>query len=629
MVTEDGQLLVGRGIADITGEPWGAGMMGYGMPDQRTCGILTRQYARAFVMDDGERRIVYVVADIAMFFQATTAGVLARLRALHGDRFGAHNVVLTATHTHCGPGGHGHHVLYNITTAGFHRRTYDRIVGGVVEAITRAVDDLHPSTLVLNRGELHDASANRSRAAFDRDPDDERAHFPGAVDPMTTLLRIERDGALAGAISWFAVHNTSMTNRNRLISSDNKGWAAYAWESAGRAPRTAAAELVTAFAQTNAGDISPNLDLRPGTGPTDDERENTRIIGERQLAAAQSLAGQPGERLEALVDSRLVHVDMARQVTPRGATSPGVLGASFAAGKLTDGPGSPLFDEGRNNPVFERLSRPLYRRSPALAASQAPKDMAIPVGMLRWSQERFPVQLVRIGGLYLVCLPFEVTIVSGLRIRRRVAEIVGADLDHVLCQGYANGFGHYVTTPEEYDVQNYEGGSTIFGRHELDALIGAAAGLAEAMAAGRPVDPGPPPAPHRVRIPTPLGHPALERQRTIDVLDAPSQSTVGDTVSASFVADHPNAEIRPTYLLVERQAPTGWEVVADDSSLTTTITWRRDRRLHWTAEVTWTADDAGTYRITYVGRTTATTPPFPVVPAPATPHPGRGGSSTV
>ena len=109
-------LLVGRGVADITGEPWGAGMMGYGMPDQRTNGILTRQYARAYVFDDGERRIAYVVADIAMFFQATTAGVLERLSALFGDRFGDHNVVLTATHTHCGPGGHGHHVLYNITT---------------------------------------------------------------------------------------------------------------------------------------------------------------------------------------------------------------------------------------------------------------------------------------------------------------------------------------------------------------------------------------------------------------------------------------------------------------------------------------------------------------------------------
>ncbi len=612
MSPTDAVLRVGRGVCDITGEPWGAGMMGYGMPEQRTNGILSRQYARAFVIDDGTRRVVIVVADLAMFFQATTAAVLERLSALFGDRYTAHNVVLTATHTHCGPGGHGHHVLYNITTAGFHRRTFERIVDGVVEAVVRAHDDLVPSDLVLNRGELTDASANRSQAAFDLDPEQECALFPGSVDTMTTLLRVERGGALVGAINWFAVHNTSMTNRNRLISSDNKGWAAYAWESEGTAPRTASAELVTAFAQTNAGDISPNLDLRPGSGPTSDERENARIIGERQLAAARSLAEQPGEALEPVVDSRLVYVDMARQVTPAGATSAGILGASFAAGKLTDGPGSPLFDEGRNNPFFDRISQRLYRRSPALAASQAPKDMAIPVGMLRWSQERFPVQIVRIGSLHLVCLPFEVTIVAGLRLRRRVAEIVGVDLDHVLCQGYANGFGHYVTTPEEYELQNYEGGSTIFGRHQLDALTGAAATVATAMASGAAIEAGPPPAPHRLRIPTPMGHPALERRHPIRVLAAPASGALGQTVTVTVSADHPNAQIRPTYLLVERQVVDGWEIVADDSSPSTTITWHRDRRLRWTATITWTPNTAGTYRVSYVGRTTATTAPIAV-----------------
>ncbi len=606
-------LLVGRGIADITGEPWGAGMMGYGMPEQQTNGILTRQYARAFVFDDGERRIAYVVADIAMFFQATTAGVLERLSALFGDRFGDHNVVLTATHTHCGPGGHGHDVLYNITTAGFHRRTYERIVSGVVEAIIRAYDDLTPSTLVLNRGELTNASANRSQAAFDLDPAEERDHFPGSIDPMTTLLRIERDGALAGAINWFAVHNTSMTNRNRLISSDNKGWAAYSWEADGAEPRTSRAELVTAFAQTNAGDISPNLELKPGTGPTDDERENTRIIGERQLAAARELAGQPGEELEPLVDSRLVYVDMADQTTAGGRTTPGILGASFAAGKLTDGPGSPLFDEGKNNPFFDRISQRLYRRSPALAASQAPKDMTIPVGALRLSQRHFPVQLVRIGSLHLICLPFEVTIVSGLRLRRRVAEIMGADLDHVLCQGYANGFGHYVTTPEEYEFQNYEGGSTIFGRYELEALIGAAADLAAAMAAGSPVDPGPSPRRQRAHVGSPMGTPLLERKSPIAVLEAPRSVRTGETVAVKFAADHPNSEFRPTYLLVERLIDEQWTTVADDSSLTTTITWHRTWRLRWSATITWLATEAGTYRISYVGRSTATTDAFTVI----------------
>lgn len=598
-------LQIGRGVTDITGEPWGAGMMGYGMPQQWTNGILSRQFARAFVFADGTERIVYVVADIGMFFQATVEAVLAGLNQRFEGRYTARNVVLTATHTHCGPGGHGHHLLYNITTKGFHRRTFDRVVEGVIDAISLAHDDVAPATAVLNRGSLRDASANRAQSAFDLNPKDDREHFPGAVDDLTTLLRIERDGNLVGAVNWFAVHNTSMTNRNRLISADNKGLAALLWENDGASPRTAAAELVTAFAQTNAGDLSPNLDLRPGTGPTNDERENTRIIGMRQLEAARTLAAAPGEELAPLLQARMTYANLSRRFTTDGPTGRAVLGASFAAGKMTDGPGSPLFHEGRNNPFFEKISSCLYRAFPGLRVRHSPKDLAIPVGPMRWIQETFPIQLIRIGSLYLICLPVEVTIVAGLRLRQAVAQVLAADLDHVLVQGYANGYGHYVTTPQEYQQQRYEGGSTVFGPNELAALIDVSCGLATAMVEGRPVAAGIGPRPQRVRIPTPVGSPRFESRRPIAVGHAPAVARTGETVTATFTADHPNAEIRPTYLLVEKQVDGDWVAVADDSDPSTTITWSHDRKWRWTATITWVAA-TGSHRISYIGRTTAT-----------------------
>lgn len=39
------------------------------------------------------------------------------------------------------------------------------------------------------------------------------------------------DGKLRGLINWFAVHPTSMNNTNKLISSDNVGYAAVLLES--------------------------------------------------------------------------------------------------------------------------------------------------------------------------------------------------------------------------------------------------------------------------------------------------------------------------------------------------------------------------------------------------------------
>lgn len=604
------RMKIGRGVADITGEPWGAGMMGYGMPGQWTKGILSRQFARAFIFDDGSEQIVFVVADIGMFFQSTVEAVLAGLEHRFNSMYTARNVVLTATHTHCGPGGHGHHILYNITTKGFHARTFDRVVEGVIDAISLAHDDLTPSLAILNRTELTDASANRAQAAFDRNPAADRESFAHSVDPMSSLLRIERDGQVVGAINWFAVHATSMTNRNRLISSDNKGVAALLWENQGAAPRTPEAELVTAFAQTNAGDISPNLSLRPGTGPTDDPRENTRIIGSRQMGAATTLASAAGETLTPLLQARMTYANLAHRFTDNGPTGRAILGASFAAGKLTDGPGAGFFDEGKNNPVFEKITSALARVFPRAATAHGPKDYAIPAGPMHWIAETYPIQLIRIGSLYLICLPIEVTVVAGLRLRRAAAAALAADLDHVLIQGYANGYAHYLTTPEEYDEQLYEGGSTVFGRNELAALNDIVTALASAMASGRRVAAGAPPQRQRIRIASPNGSPRLERRRPIAVLSAPSTATAGATISVTFAGDHPNATIRPNYLLVERETPDGWEHVADDGSLETTIEWAHDRRWRWTAVATWQSRTPGTYRLTYIGRTTATTDPI-------------------
>src|SRR5438309_5391144 len=169
--------------------------MGYGMRFQRSTGIHLRQRSRAFVLVDRatDKRIVYVVADIGMFFRNVREAVLARLDS---TLYAADNVVLTATHTHAGVGGYSCYRLYNMTTDGFRPHTFNAIVEGVLESIRRAEADLAPGRLLLARGQLHDASVNRSPQSFARNPEADRDVFPTAVDPTTTLLRLERDGQL-------------------------------------------------------------------------------------------------------------------------------------------------------------------------------------------------------------------------------------------------------------------------------------------------------------------------------------------------------------------------------------------------------------------------------------------------
>lgn len=598
--------LVGCGSADITGEPWRVGMMGYGMRFQRSTGIQLRQRSRAFVLVDRatDQRLVYVVADIGMFFRNVRDAVLARLDPASYDE---HNVVLTATHTHAGVAGYSGYRLYNMTTDGFRPRTFQAIVDGVVTSIERAVADLAPGRLRLARGELRDASVNRSPMAFALNPESDRAHFPDALDPMSTVLRLERDGRLVGVVNWFATHGTSLSNRNMLISGDNKGYAAHHWES--REPG-----LVAAFAQTNAGDMSPNVPDAT-RGPTDDEVENTRIIGARQYDAAVALANGAATELAGGLDARLSDVALSRlevDAAFTGDRSPhrtgrALLGAAFAAG-TKEGPGAKAFGEGvDSNRILAGCCAIPYRLRPALSDAQQPKAMLIPVGRLGWVANVLPVQLVRIGSLVLIALAQEVTIVAGLRLRRAVADALGLPLDQVLVQGYANDYAGYVTTPEEYAAQRYEGGHTMFGRWELPAYMQEVTRLAQAMAAGEPTAPSRRSA--SARQPRPARRRNDEPYRCTAVLAQPAATVrAGDVATASFAVRGDGGPLLPSYLLVERQDGDGWARIAADGDWTTTIEWRpvKDGAV---AHATWrtSADTSGTFRLSYLDVDKATT----------------------
>ncbi|HUP99390.1 MAG TPA: neutral/alkaline non-lysosomal ceramidase N-terminal domain-containing protein [Aeromicrobium sp.] len=612
---------VGRGIADITGEPADCGMLGYGKAEQRTAGIHLRLRSRAFVFDDGDRRVLLVVAELPLPMQSVTDGVLSRLADRFGDRYVADNTLITTTHTHAGPGGYCGHLLYNLTTRGFHPRTFEAIVAGIVESVEHADADLAPSEVALAHGELRDASANRSPTAFARNPEKDRAVFPDGIDPQTSLVRIDRDGRPVGAINFFATHGTSMTNRNTLISGDNKGYAAYHWERLVEGDDYLAGQpaFIAAFAQTNPGDMTPNVNRRDGIGPTPDEVENTRIIGRRQYDAAAGLLTSATD-IGDTVDARLTYVDLgAMKVRPeftpderQHRTGPPMAAASQIAG-TDDGAGFPGFRQGRN-PLLDRLSSVIYRRNERLRDAHAPKGLVAPAGLLNrvapFVQERVPVQLLRIGRLHLIAIPGEPTIVSGLRLRRTVATIVGASLQDVLCVGYSNAYMHYVTTPEEYDEQRYEGGSTLFGRWELPALMQVAADLAVAMRNRTPIETGEHPGTAEtsswLREP---GEDAGEFGRV--TVEPRAEYGAGDVVHAGFVSANPNHDLRRggTYLEVQRREGGEWVRIADDGDWATTFRWRRAARKRpksseSTAAITWHIPEgtlAGDYRIVHHG----------------------------
>ncbi|MBB5957917.1 hypothetical protein FHS29_004525 [Saccharothrix tamanrassetensis] len=192
--------LVGRGISDVTGPAAENGMMGYSKFDQKTAGIHQRQRSRAYVVVDRStgKRVAYVNADLAMIFRAVQEAVLDKLRTRYGALYTRENVLLSATHTHAGPGGYSHNLAYNLSILGMQQQTLDAVTDGITESIVEAHDDLAPGSLSLGRGELTDASVNRSRVAFERNPD--KGHFPQAIDPAMTVLKFKQGSRDVGAI---------------------------------------------------------------------------------------------------------------------------------------------------------------------------------------------------------------------------------------------------------------------------------------------------------------------------------------------------------------------------------------------------------------------------------------------
>ncbi|MBS5168091.1 MAG: neutral/alkaline non-lysosomal ceramidase N-terminal domain-containing protein, partial [Corynebacterium sp.] len=386
-------LNVGRGMADMTGEPLGAGMNGYAVMDQTTSGLRLRQMARAFIFgDDNDNRVVHVTADMGLMFQSIQMEVLRRLRALFGDLYHEGNVLICASHTHVAPGGTSGHLMVDLTTLGFRPVTFEAVVVGVVKAIERAHADYQPSTIHLTKGIAKDAGVNRSLEAFRRNPEEEQRLFPDGVNPESHTLHVSRGGREVGFINWYGIHPTTFGPEHTIIDGDNKGYAAWKVEvDRGVTHREPAdAPFVAAFTMSCPGDISPNMGLVPNSGPGNgDEAESARILGQRQIDATQGQTiALPGGGISTVHKwVNLGDVDIDGQFTPDGQphrTGPAILGAAFAASSQEDGGGEPAlgFNEGQRGgtPWVRQLNNVVLPKN--IGEIQGEKECLLPVGYI-------------------------------------------------------------------------------------------------------------------------------------------------------------------------------------------------------------------------------------------------------
>eukprot|EP01094_Clydonella_sp_ATCC50884_P026865 TRINITY_DN7502_c0_g2_i1.p1 TRINITY_DN7502_c0_g2~~TRINITY_DN7502_c0_g2_i1.p1 ORF type:complete len:743 (-),score=213.42 TRINITY_DN7502_c0_g2_i1:173-2401(-) len=651
--------LSGSGIADVTGPAAQANLMGMANVEQIAHGIQLRLYSRAFVFQDPNTsvRVAWASVDVAFIPGGLAVAVTQKLAAYFGSsRYNVQNVMLSATHTHSGPGGYSTETLYDVTSFGFIQKNFDTIVDGIAQSIIDADANVQPSNIFIANSTLLNSNANRSPYSYPFNP--EANNYPYNVDKNITVLRIEKgDGTPTGMISWFAVHGTSMNNTNTLISGDNKGFASWYVERTFNGDKLPGqGSFVAAFGQCNEGDVSPNTqgamcpdgspcDARSSTcngrvqeciapGPGKDMTESCAIIGMNQAQKSLDLFKSAGKQLSGPVMFRHQYVDfenvsVSSEFSSTGkaaSTCTAALGDSFAAG-TTDGPGFANFVQGTNstltNPVWNTVGHILSKPTRAQKSCQSPKPILLNTGGITipehspWSASVIPLQLFRVGNLYLIGVPAEFTTMSGRRLIAQVKKTLeqngAADANtHYIISGLSNEYTHYCATPEEYNVQRYEAASTLYGPQELPAYLQIFTTIATSMAQNTSLPPGPNP---------PTGNfslrlfPEWPKDTTPNgisfgqVLQDVQSSYTGDQIAqVQFQGANPrnNYRIGSTFLTVEFQNSTGgWQVMLTDADWETIFHWERGADEHDSIiTLKWLLSDDvphGTYRMRYFG----------------------------
>jgi len=616
---------IGSGVYDITGPAAELGMMGYAMIDQKTAGIHQRLRSRAFVIVSpcNNKRAVFVSADLGQIFQVVKQKVMQKLVASYGSVYTDANVMLSATHTHSGPGGFSHYALYNLTVLGFDSQNLNAVADGIYQSIVRAHNNVSAGTIKLATGTLLDASINRSAEAYQLNPASERALYSTDVDKTMTLLRLQRTtGVEVGQINWFPVHATSMGNDNRYISGDNKGYASWLFEKAKATNYTAAGQtFVAAFANSNEGDVTPNIYGGTNGGGANDF-ESTKLSGEKQYNKALSLYNGASSPVTGGIDYRHSYVKMDSVSVAAvwtgstvKSTCPAAIGISMLAG-AEDGPGFGY--EGVScNDIDNVWSA--FTCAAGQTACQADKPIALQTGTQTpypWTPEVLPIQIIRIGNLALVGVPYESTTMAGRRLVDVVkAELASAGVTNVVIAGLANAYAGYVATREEYAGQYYEGASTHFGPWTLAAYEQEFQKLAVAMRNGATVAAGPTPrdiscCQTSVQTGVVFDDKLLWVNFGDVVTNANASYTRGQTVNVKFWGGHPknNLKTQGTFLEVQRKSGSSWITVANDWDWETKYLWERNNCVptlacsHVTTQ--WTIPTnatVGTYRIRHYG----------------------------
>ncbi|MBK5305825.1 MAG: neutral/alkaline non-lysosomal ceramidase N-terminal domain-containing protein [Frankiaceae bacterium] len=488
------EVMAGVGRADIT-SPTGYYMQGWVRSDAVLDGVHTRIQNRAVVLSRGGQKLALVASDLNGIAGGVVAAAAERLKS---RGFSEANIIVSASHTHAAPSGYYPFTTYNTVFMTTSTLTDQNVAGTLdpqlyafevrqlVLAITRADDDLAPAKVGWATAQLQGLTANRSIEAHLRNHGvvkdfgagkvaDDPAGYVHTIDPEVQVLRVDKRIGTSykpvGIWSTFADHGTVNKYTYGVYNADHHGSALRVVEDTirreGGVP--ASQDVVNAYGNTDEGDQSAGL-TRSGPAEAD-------LVGRAEAARMLAAWRDAGRRLTATPELgvRWTRVCFCGQTTAGGAVSmnaatglPLFTGSEEGRGPLYDLTQEPF--EGRTSPVDYPLD-PTQGHKIVVTNAQLTGGNSTPKAV--------PLAVARVGERVIGTIPGEMSVEMGRRVRAALRTAAPAGITGVQLSGLANEYLSYFVTPEEYDAQHYEGGSTLYGRQasvlmqeELVKLVG-------------------------------------------------------------------------------------------------------------------------------------------------------------
>ena len=490
-VAKTGIATAGAISVDITPPP-GMPMAGYSIMANSGKGFRTRIKARVVYLNDGKGHSTALIqTDLSagsLLVQHQVVSAVAKKTGLK-----ASDIVITASHSHSGFANHFENDFYNKHMSngqGLEQEFLAFVSQRIAEGIVKAYNDRRPAKVATGRKDIYGYNRNRSLDSYVLNDnvsgyslDDPEAKFK-AVNPAMFMIRIDvkDDQGIykpLAAFSSFSIHATALTVPVEVYNADLFAYAQKDLEWAIQRKYDTPWKVVHGLTTGTQGDMAPAL---PDDGDNTfghfevnwkEAKKLGQGIGKEAINLFESLGEQLSDQVSVKTAARELNIRNNNKINDIEICEDPAIGAPVAAGAYE-----------RRTPFLAAV--PLLKGGNIMSRSWVFTDGCqgnkTHLGFkylqpLFEPKDSFPntvlFQLIKINDTVVMPLPFEVTTEAGRRIAKSVSDEFSQaknDIKHAWIAGNANGYFGYTTTPEEYALQNYEGGSTLYGQYSTPYL---------------------------------------------------------------------------------------------------------------------------------------------------------------